>query len=127
LENKTVQAFKSDTWLTVPASVVQEILKMDKLNATEKEVVVALLRWGNAQVTADGDDPATGGKLREKLDTSLNLIRYSQLTSKDFSDLCQGELGQVLTGEEKFQILNCIVQKKRTVDLDTSPLKISPN
>jgi hypothetical protein len=112
LEKKTTEAFNSETWLTVPVTVVQEVLKLDQMEASEQEVVAALLRWGKAQVAADAKDvDSDGNKLRQKLDSCVNLVRYNVLKSKEFVDLCQGDLGQVLSWEEKFKVLGCFVQE----------------
>lgn len=96
----------------MPVTVVQEVLKMNQMEASEQEVVAALLRWGKAQVAADCKNLDSDGiELRQKLDSCVNLVRYNELKSKEFGDLCQGDLGQVLSWEEKFKVLGCFVQE----------------
>lgn len=93
---------------------------MDQLDASEPEVAAALLKWGLAQLQAE--DSSDIAKLRQTVDFGLKSIRFTQLDAKQFANLCQGDLGLVLSGEEKFQILDCIVQNK----WDEMPVQLGP-
>lgn len=103
-------------------AVVEEVLQMDQLDASEPEVAAALLQWGRAQVAADGHDPSDPTKLRQKVDRCLKLIRFAQLDAVQFNKLCEGDLGLVLSWQEKFQLINCVVHRNWA----TMPLQLRP-
>lgn len=106
----------------MPESVVQEVLQLDRLQVSEPEVVSALLKWGQAQVEADGHDPTDSAKLQEKIKPSLKSVRFALFDDKQFLELCRGDFGQALSWKDKFQILGCIVEKK----WDTIPEHLCP-
>jgi hypothetical protein len=118
----SLAVLESDGWLEAPEAVVQQVLQLDRLDVSELQVVGALLRWGRAQVEADGHAPTKGTRLRKKLDSCLKCIRFAQFSNSQFTEVCRGDLGWVLSGEEKFQILNCISHKKWT----TMPAVLAP-
>jgi BTB And C-terminal Kelch len=119
IAKKSSEALSCKAWLSVPETVVQEVLQMDQLDASEAEVTAALLKWGRAQLQADGQDPS---QLQPIVAACLKSIRFNQLDAKQFADLCLGDLGLVLSGDEKFQLLNCIVQK----DWSKMPAQLGP-
>lgn len=106
----------------MPEAVVQDVLQLDKLDASEPQVATALLKWGRAQVEADGDDPADDDKLRLKVDSCLKCIRFAQFDSAQFAEFYRGEFGRILNGEEKFQIIECISLK----DWEKMPVHLGP-
>jgi hypothetical protein len=129
LGEKTWEALNSEAWLSMPERVVQDVLQMDRLDASELQVVAALLNWGRAQVAADGDadESSDDVKLRRKIAASLNVIRFAQFDSKQFIELCQGDLGRILNGEEKFKILECIsLSDCKTMPVNLGPLSNTP-
>jgi hypothetical protein len=109
VQENSLAVLKSDAWLVAPEAVVQKVLQLDKLDMSETEVLEALLKWGRAQVDAEGHDPTEDTRLRKKVESSLTCIRFNQFTQRQFAELCGGDLGLVLSGEEKFQIINCII------------------
>ena len=106
-ENSTA-VLKSDAWLVAPEAVVQKVLQLDKLDMSETQVLEALLKWGRAQVDAEGHDPTDGTSLRKEVESSLKCIRFNQFTQKQFAEACRDDLGLVLSADEKFQIIECI-------------------
>jgi hypothetical protein len=92
-------------------------------------VVAALLNWGRAQVAGDGDvdESSDDVKLRRKIAASLNVIRFARFDSKQFAELCRGDLGPILNGEEKFKILECIsLGDWKTMPVNLGPLSNTP-
>jgi hypothetical protein len=104
----SLAVLKSDDWLVAPEAVVQKVLQLDKLDMSETQVLEALLKWGRAQVDAEGHDPSEGTRLRKKVESSFKCIRFNQFTHKQFAEACGDDLGLVLSADEKFQIINCI-------------------
>jgi BTB And C-terminal Kelch len=129
LGEKTWEVLNSEAWLSMPEHVVQDVLQMDRLDASELQVVAALLNWGRAQVAGDGDveESSDDVKLRRKIAASLNVIRFAQFDSKQFMELCQGDLGRILNVEEKFKILECIcLGDWKTMPVNLGPLSKTP-
>jgi hypothetical protein len=129
LGEKTREALNSEAWLSMPERVVQDVLQMDRLDASEMQVVAALLNWGRAQVAADGDadESSDDVKLMRKIAASLNVIRFAQFDNKQFIELCQGDLERILNAEEKFKILECIsLGDWKTMPVNLVPLSNTP-
>lgn len=93
--------------MSASEAVVQEVLQMDQLEVPEKEVLEALMKWGQAQVEADGHDPSYNAKLRIKIGSSLKCVRWALFDNKQFAELCQRNLGQIFSAEEKLQVMEC--------------------
>jgi hypothetical protein len=70
--------------------------------------VTALIRWGKFQTGQSGDDAVEN--LRRKILPGLQKIRFSSLTQLEVAQLCEGELKEVLTAEEKYSILNSSIR-----------------
>lgn len=68
--------------------------------------MTALVRWGKFQSLQEGDD--LGESLRTMILPGLKLIRFHSLTQQEIIHLCQKELGEVLSGDEKWSMLMSI-------------------
>jgi len=78
---------------------------MECLNITEAELVRALIRWGKYQM-----QHGRGGKnLRSKILPGLRKIRFGSFIQLEIVQLCQEELGVVLSDGEKSSILMSII------------------
>jgi hypothetical protein len=75
---------------------------MDCLNIKETDLLKALIRWGNFQMQQNNDD--ADASLRSKILPGLRKIRFGSLTQQELVQLCQEELGKVLTADEKSSI-----------------------
>jgi len=102
---KTKEALASQDWLNVSSESILEFLDMECLNITEAELVRALIRWGKYQM-----QHGRGGKnLRSKILPGLRKIRFGSFIQLEIVQLCQEELGVVLSDGEKSSILMSII------------------
>ena len=107
LELETKEALDSQDWLNIGSESILEFLNMDCLNINEADLVRALIRWGNYQMHQNGDNPEAN--LRSKVLPGLGKIRFGSLTQQELVELCQEELGKVLSGDEKSSIFMSII------------------
>jgi hypothetical protein len=81
---------------------IQEFLQLQYLQTTEGHLVSALISWGMRRIPPG----PLGGRtfcrnLRVKILPLLKCIRFVTMGEQEFSQLCQGILGKVLTVEEQ--------------------------
>jgi hypothetical protein len=107
LEQETKEALASLDWLYVSSESVLEFLNMDCLDINEADLLRALIRWGKFQTREDGDDAVEN--LRSKILPGLQKIRFGCFTRVEVAQLCDEELGEVLTADEKYSILKSFV------------------
>ena len=81
---------------------------MDCLDINEADLVRALIRWGKFQTGHSEDDAVEN--LRNKILPGLQKIRFGSFTQLEVAQLCEEELGEVLTAEEKYSILKSSVK-----------------
>jgi len=105
---ETKQALASQDWLNISSESILEFLKMDCLDINEADLVRALIRWGKFQTQQSGDDAVEN--LRNKILPGLQKIRFGSFTQLEVAQLCEEELGEVLTAEEKYSILKSSVK-----------------
>lgn len=118
----TSEALESDAWLNISSDSVQEFLKFECLNVVEADLLTALIKWGKFQLQQDGDDMKS---LREKILPGLQKIIFESLTHEEFTQLCQKELGAVLSGDEKCSIFMSITTGAWILS-DVAPSKLNP-
>jgi hypothetical protein len=82
---------------------------LDCLNVEEADVVRALVRWAKFQVEKVGGDPEDCVMLREKILPTLKEIRFAGLSQTEFAKLSLDELKDVLSGDEKLQIMQSLL------------------
>jgi hypothetical protein len=90
---------------------VLDFLQMNFLEVQEPNLIRALIKWGQAQVSQDGkdpNDPIDGQTLRSKILPCLKFINFHVLSNRDFALLSLEELGKVLSGDEKHAVMLCI-------------------
>jgi BTB And C-terminal Kelch len=102
------EALESQDWLHVSFESILEFLDMECLNIDEADLVRALIRWGKFQTQQSGDDAVEN--LRNKILPGLQKIRFSSFTQLEVTQLCEEELKEVLTGDEKCSILLAIIK-----------------
>lgn len=83
-------------------------MQMDDLGVLEVEVVRALLGWGRHQLLLDQGNVFDGVQLRTEIGSCFQFIRFSALSPTEFIQLCEDDLKDVLSDNEKFLILMCI-------------------
>jgi BTB And C-terminal Kelch len=114
LELETKEALASQDWLNVSSESVLEFLNMDCLNIKEADLLRALIRWGKFQTREDGDDAVEN--LRIKILPGLQQIRFESFTQLDeVAQLCEEELKEVLTAEEKYSFLISFIKGDRKI------------
>jgi hypothetical protein len=107
--NSTKQVLASSYWPRAPLETVLDLMEIDdSLEASEVEIVKALVKWGKAQVQFDGDDPEDGDKLRQKIEPCLKLIRFKGMDHTEFAQLAYAELKNCFSVDEKFAIVSSI-------------------
>jgi hypothetical protein len=100
---ETKEALASQDWLNVSSGSVLEFLNMECLNIKEADLLRALIRWGKFQTREDRDDAVEN--LRNKILPGLQQIRFESFNQLEVAQLCEEELKEVLTAEEKYSIL----------------------
>jgi BTB And C-terminal Kelch len=105
---ETKQALASQDWLNISSETVLEFLKMDCLNIDEANLLRALISWGKYQTRQSGDDAVEN--LRSEILPGLQNIRFGSFTQLEVAQLCEEELGEVLTAEEKYSILKSLIK-----------------
>jgi BTB And C-terminal Kelch len=109
LELETKEALDSSDWLNISAESILEFLNMECLNINEADLVQALIRWGKFQLELQVDN--LDENLRSKILPGLRKIRFGSLTQQEIVQLCQDELGKVLSAEEKCSIFMSIMSE----------------
>jgi BTB And C-terminal Kelch len=107
LEAETKEALASQDWLNISSESILEFLNMDCLDINEADLVRALIRWGKFQTRQSGDDAVEN--LRSKILPGLQKIRFGSFTQLEVAQLCEGELKEVLTADEKYSILTSLI------------------
>jgi len=95
---------------------VQEFLQLKYLQAREEDLLNAVIDWAKHKLPA-GSPRTFPQKLRAEVLPLLKFIRFSSIAHQDFTRLCQGPLGKVLTKKEK---------KSISASIDTGDLSLMP-
>ena len=110
ISKETAEALSSEPWLGISLQSVLEFLKLDCLSVEEADVVRGLVSWAKFQFQKDGGDPENSETtLREKLMPALKEIRFAGLSQTEFAKLSLDELKDVLSGDEKLQIMQSLL------------------
>jgi len=81
---------------------------VDNLNIDEMDLVKSVVKWGEFQLKKV---PKQSAKLRDKILPVLPLIRFVGMSQEDVAKVCVQELAQVLTADEKLQIMQSSLLK----------------
>jgi len=101
ISGNTEEVLASDCWLSASLDGVQHVLQMDGLSVSDFELAKALLAWGKFQV----QNIEVGREdLQKALGPSSDLFKKFDLTPRNFAQLCQMGLDQVLSDKEKYEI-----------------------
>jgi hypothetical protein len=115
----------SQGWLNMSSDGIVEFLDLNVLiNIEEADLVRVLMRWGKFQLLKQDQN----ANLRSLILPGLRKIRFDAMNPKDITKLFKEELGEVLTGDEKFSIFMAIISgdwKLMPTDV-VSPIKLTP-
>ncbi|XP_052231379.1 BTB/POZ domain-containing protein 6-like isoform X2 [Dreissena polymorpha] len=107
---KSESVLKSNAFVEMSKSGLQEILKLDAFSTSECELYVGCKRWA-AQRCRDAGKQATGEQIRRELgDELISLIRFPTMTMDEFNDVVSTE--NVLNTEELLSVYRSITQNK---------------
>ena len=84
IKKQTEEAVMSDGFVTVERSVVESVVKREKLIVTELELFKAVDRWATAEVQRQGFSPDGKTKRRILGEDVVKAIRFPLISQKDF-------------------------------------------
>ncbi|KAH3795767.1 hypothetical protein DPMN_149327 [Dreissena polymorpha] len=106
---KSESVLKSNAFVRMSKSGLQEVLNLDILNASECEVYVGCKRWAS-QRCRDAGKQETDEHIRQELgDEVISLIRFPTMTPEDFTHVVSTE--NVLKKDELISIYRSITNK----------------
>jgi hypothetical protein len=108
LQIDTEKALSSDHFLDISPDSILTFVGMGKMNILEETLVAALVKWAKSGAERSGEDPNNGVTLRASLLPSLKLIKFGLMNELNFARLCQRELGDILTVDEKLSIFETL-------------------
>ena len=85
IDNQTVQALQSDSFVDIDYQTLEEILSRDTLSVEETVVFNAAKQWAEAECSRQGRD-ADSQNCREVLGDALYLLRFSTMTLDEFAN-----------------------------------------
>ena len=87
IELHTEEAVTSDDFVTLERSIVESIVKRERLNVKEVDLFKAVDRWANKEVERQGLTP--GGKVKRKVlgEEIVNAIRFPVMSHKEFASV----------------------------------------
>jgi len=92
-----VKVLDSEFWLSASEETVLSILKQEKLNISESDLLEAVVKWGTANVEEGVD-------VRDAIDSAVKLIRFRCMDYVEFGRI-SCDIGDILTDSEKYKIL----------------------
>ena len=84
IEKQTEEALTSDEFVTVERSVVESIVKRERLNVTEVELFKAVDRWATKESDRQGIALEGDGKRRILGEDIVKAIRFPRMSEKEF-------------------------------------------
>jgi len=120
------EVLDSQGWLNMSRDGIVEFLDLNVLiNIEEAALVRALITWGKFQLLKQNQNT----NLRSQILPGLRKIRFNSMNPKEIADLFnETDLGEVLTGDEKYSIFMAIISgdwKLMPTDV-VSPTKLAP-
>ena len=87
IELHTEEAVTSDDFVTLERSIVESVVKRERLNVKEVDLFKAVDRWANKEVERQGLTP--GGKVKRKVlgEEIVNAIRFPVMSHKEFASV----------------------------------------
>ena len=87
IEKQTEEAVASDEFVTVERSVVESVVKREKLNVKEVELFKAVDRWATKESERQGRTPEGDGKRRILGEETVKAIRFPLMSLKEFASV----------------------------------------
>ena len=87
IERQTEEAVTSDEFVTVERSVVESVVKRERLNMTEVELFKAVDRWATIESERQGKTPEGNVKRRILGEGIVKEIRFPVISQKEFSSV----------------------------------------
>ena len=87
IEKQTEEAVTSDEFVTVERSVVESVVKRERLNVTEVELFKAVDRWATKESERHGKKPEGDVKRRILGEEIVKEIRFPVISQKEFSSV----------------------------------------
>ena len=84
IEKQTVEAVKSDEFVSLERSVVESVVKREKLNVKEVELFKAVDRWATKESERLGITLDSNAKRRILGETIVKSIRFPSMSQKEF-------------------------------------------
>ena len=87
IEGHTEEAVTSDDFVTLERSIVESVVKRERLNVKEVDLFKAVDRWANRAVERQGLTP--GGEVKRKVlgEEIVNAIRFPVMSHNEFASL----------------------------------------
>ena len=111
IEKQTEEAVTSDEFVTVERSVVESVVKRERLNVTEVELFKAVDRWATNESERQGIAPEGDVKRRILGEEIVKAIRFPLMSEKEFDSFVIDS--RVLTFEEVSDMrkhYNCVLE-----------------
>eukprot|EP00456_Euglypha_rotunda_P015615 TRINITY_DN1502_c0_g1_i3.p1 TRINITY_DN1502_c0_g1~~TRINITY_DN1502_c0_g1_i3.p1 ORF type:complete len:441 (+),score=61.72 TRINITY_DN1502_c0_g1_i3:13-1335(+) len=109
LDMYATDVFKTKAFLRLPKKNIIAIMKRDTLNASELEVLEAILAWANSQLKTKGEK-ATTDSVKETIgDDLIQLIRFTLFSTEDLAAKVT-PLG-LLSSQQVLELFTYIAQK----------------
>jgi hypothetical protein len=109
LEIYTEKALSSDHFLGISPDSILIFVGLGRMNILEESLVAALVKWAKCRIETSGEDPVNdGASLRASLLPALKFIKFGLMNDLYFARLCQHELGEILTVDEKLSIIETL-------------------
>ena len=87
IEKQTEEAVTSDEFVTVERSVVEAVVKRERLNVTEVELFKAVDRWATKESERQGITPESDGKRRILGEKIVKAIRFPLMSLTEFASV----------------------------------------
>jgi len=103
IENKTEEAVKTDGFVTIERSVLEELVEKDSLNIKEVELFKAVDRWAGKQCEKQGLVAEGSVKRRILGERIVKGIRFPVMKQEEFADLVLDS--DILTHKEAYELM----------------------
>jgi hypothetical protein len=100
------EVFNSQGWLNMSSGGILEYLGSHFCLMKMVDQVWGLIRWGKFQLQKQNKT-----NLRSQILPGLQKIRFDYMSLREIAELFKEELGQVLTGDEKYSIFMANIEK----------------
>ena len=120
--SEETSAFLADkAFISLSKNSLQQILKLDEVNATELDVFSACVRWAKKQCKKK---TVTGNMIREILGENLFLIRFPTMSLEDFNEKVLTK--EILLDGEGFLLYRHITSKNNETTEKCGPFDARP-